>query len=95
MDFDGNCLNKSLVDTIDKPLLIKMFEHMLQQEEHCKFFLTSQRTGKIPFYLPSTGEQAVGTGMAPALTFEDFILPHYREQALYMWRGYTVDDIAD
>ena len=33
--------------------------------------------------------------MGPALKFEDFILPHYREQALYMWRGYTVDEIAD
>jgi TPP-dependent pyruvate/acetoin dehydrogenase alpha subunit len=50
-------------------------------------FLGLQRQGRVGFYGPATGHEAVNVGSALALQKEDWILPGLREQLLALARG--------
>jgi len=49
--------------------------------------LKAQRQGKITFYVPSTGEEAVAVGQAMALLPGDMLFPSYRNQGMHLARG--------
>ena len=51
--------------------------------------------GRFSFYMTSSGEEATAIGSAAALTLDDVIFSQYREQGVLMWRGFTVQDMAD
>jgi len=53
--------------------------------------LSLQRQGRIGFYVPSTGEEALQVGSAMALTKDDWIFPAYREPGCALWRGFPLD----
>lgn len=57
--------------------------------------ITLQRQGRLGFYLGSYGEEAATVGSAYALKPEDWIFPCYREQGAYLWRGITVQEMAN
>lgn len=57
--------------------------------------ITLQRQGRLGFYLGSYGEEAATVGSAYALRPEDWIFPCYREQGAYLWRGITVQELAN
>lgn len=45
--------------------------------------------------MTSSGEEATAVGSAAALSIDDVIFAQYREQGALMWRGFTVQDMAD
>lgn len=49
-----------------------------------------QRQGRIGFYVPSFGEEAVQIGSAYALAASDWLFPAYREQGAALLRGYPL-----
>lgn len=52
-----------------------------------------QRQGRISFYMPATGEEAVSIAQAMALRPGDMCFPSYRNQGLFMYRGVTLVDM--
>ncbi len=52
-----------------------------------------QRQGRIGFYVPSTGQEAIQIGTASALTLEDFLFPSYREPGVFLYRGAGLYDM--
>jgi len=49
-----------------------------------------QRQGRISFYVPSTGEEAVSVAQGMALRPGDMCFPSYRNQGLFLVRGMTL-----
>ena len=52
-----------------------------------------QRQGRISFYMPATGEEAVSIAQAMALRHGDMCFPSYRNQGLFMYRGVSLVDM--
>lgn len=52
-----------------------------------------QRQGRISFYVPSTGEEAIAIAQGMALRPGDMCFPSYRSQGLYMYRGVKLVDM--
>ncbi len=46
-----------------------------------------QRTGKLGTFASSLGQEAVGVGVASAMSADDVLLPSYRDSAALLWRG--------
>ena len=52
--------------------------------------LSLQRQGRIGFYVPSSGEEAVQVGSVAALEPADWVFPAYREPGVALWRGFPL-----
>lgn len=55
----------------------------------------SQRQGRISFYMTSWGEEATHIGSAMALADDDEVFAQYREQGVILWRGFSLQQVAD
>ncbi len=53
-----------------------------------------QRQGRLGFYLPSTGEEALQIGSAYCFEAEDWMFPHYRVPGVALWRGADLDQMV-
>ncbi len=53
-----------------------------------------QRQGRVHFFVPSTGEEALQIGTAFALRPEDWVFPAYREQGVALYRGYPMEALV-
>eukprot|EP01035_Chromulina_nebulosa_P017147 gene17147-22661_t len=45
--------------------------------------------------MQSSGEEATHIGTAAALSYSDMVLAQYREVGLLLWRGFSLQDVAD
>ncbi len=54
-----------------------------------------QRQGRVGFYGPATGQEAVSVGVALALAAEDWVFPGLREQLLLLVRGHPLTTYMD
>lgn len=73
----------------------RVYRFMIRLQEMDVVFYGSQRQGRISFYMTSTGEEACFIGSAAALDDKDTVLGQYRETGIIMWRGFSVQDVAD
>jgi len=55
----------------------------------------AQRQGKTSFYIPCTGEEAIGVAQAIALDDQDMAFPTYRLQGLLIARGWPLVDMMN
>ena len=55
----------------------------------------AQRQGKTSFYMKSTGEEATSVATAFALAEDDMVFPSYRQQGLFIARGYPLTDMIN
>jgi 2-oxoisovalerate dehydrogenase E1 component alpha subunit len=92
IDLEGNVIAKEY-DNVDTKLLTKIYEYMVRVEIIDDILLKSQRQGKISFYMTSFGENATVLGVSAALKDHDMIYGQYREQASFVWRGFTIDEM--
>ena len=53
-----------------------------------------QRQGRLGFYLPSWGEEALQIGSAYCFADEDWMFPHYRVPGVALWRGAELDQMV-
>eukprot|EP01017_Pseudomicrothorax_dubius_P020079 TRINITY_DN2203_c0_g1_i4.p1 TRINITY_DN2203_c0_g1~~TRINITY_DN2203_c0_g1_i4.p1 ORF type:complete len:423 (-),score=118.66 TRINITY_DN2203_c0_g1_i4:89-1357(-) len=79
---------------VPQDIAVKIYETMIRLEEMDTILLKTQRQGQISFYMTSHGEGACVLGTAAALKFEDLIYPQYREQGLFLWRGWGFKDFV-
>lgn len=95
IDLDGVPTDQAACATIDKQLLVRMWEMMVKVEETDSLLYMAQRQGKISFYMTCHGEEAAVIASVAALQPQDMIFPQYREQGALMWRGYTLKQMLD
>jgi len=67
--------------------LKKMFEDMLRMREFDARAIAMQRQGRMGTYAATTGQEATNIGSASALRTQDWAVPSFREQGVYLSRG--------
>lgn len=94
MDEDGNIINKKYEKSIDDNTLQKMFRTMVMMNEADVVYNQAQRQSRISFYMTQLGEEAAGVGSAAAIKDVDMIFPQYREAGAFLWRGFSIQQMA-
>jgi 2-oxoisovalerate dehydrogenase E1 component alpha subunit len=94
MDQCGEIIN-SEYENIPKPVALKILKTMIQIRECDERFLKAQREGNISFYMTCTGEEASTCASSAALSDEDYIYPQYREAGCLLYRGFTIQEMAN
>jgi 2-oxoisovalerate dehydrogenase E1 component alpha subunit len=84
------------LEVSDPPVLASeelrsMYEWMLRVRMFDVRMVSLQRQGRIAFFVPSSGEEALQIGTACALRPDDWVFPAYREQGVAFHRGYPMD----
>jgi 2-oxoisovalerate dehydrogenase E1 component alpha subunit len=80
---------------MDKRTAVKMYKTMVTLQTADTIFYEAQRQGRFSFYMTSSGEEATAVGSAAALSVDDVVFSQYREQGVLLWRGFTVQDMAN
>ena len=84
------CSLALLILQLSKETIEKMFGVMLQLSAMDNIMYDAQRQGRISFYMTAHGEEATLVGSAAALRTEDPVFAQYREAAVLLWRGFSV-----
>lgn len=84
---DDNTADPKKEPKIEKALLLKMYRNMALTRVFDERGMMLQRQGRIGFYVPSFGQEAIQTGTAAALQKEDWIFTTYREPGVFIYRG--------
>lgn len=71
----------------DPESLIPLYRAMVRSRALDARAVALHRTGRLGTYASSLGQEAVGVGVASAMSDEDVLVPSYREQAAQLWRG--------
>jgi 2-oxoisovalerate dehydrogenase E1 component alpha subunit len=95
MDEEGKIINNGGYEKmIPDEQLVRMFETMVTINEADKVYNSAQRQSRISFYMTQTGEEASNIGTAAALKPQDLMFPQYRESGAFLWRGYSLEQMA-
>lgn len=84
---DKNVADPKKEPKVDKEVLLTMYRNMVRTRLYDERGMMLQRQGRIGFYVPSTGQEAIQTGTAAALKKEDWVFPSYREPGIFLYRG--------
>lgn len=76
-------------------LSLAMYRMMVRVQELDGIFFQAQRQGCISFYMTSAGEEGLQVGSSAALTLDDTIFAQYREVGVLLFRGFTLQQVAD
>jgi pyruvate dehydrogenase E1 component subunit alpha len=94
LDDDGKPLPGARLPSIPDATLTRMFDVMLLTRMVDDRMMRLQRQGRLGFYMKSLGEEASHIAAA-ALRPTDWVFPSYREQGVWLWRGYTLQQYVD
>jgi len=94
-DENGKIVNKNAyveeyIKSAGPDKLKKIFATMVKVNEADRVFIQAQRQARISFYMSGKGEEASVVGSAANVQFRDVIYPQYREQACFVYRGFTL-----
>jgi pyruvate dehydrogenase E1 component alpha subunit len=91
LDQEGQ-VDDSLDPQLSEETLVKLYRTMLLARRFDERMLILQRQGKIGTFAPIKGQEAQ-TGVAAALTPEDWIVPSFRETPVEIWRGKPMERV--
>jgi len=94
IDEDGNVVTPGHADKIPEDELLKIYDSMVTINEADQVYNAAQRQSRISFYMTQLGEEASGVGTAAALKDHDLIFPQYREAGCFLWRGFSIEQMA-
>ncbi|GAA4723274.1 3-methyl-2-oxobutanoate dehydrogenase (2-methylpropanoyl-transferring) subunit alpha [Sphingomonas lutea] len=80
---------------LDADTLRKILSDMVTVRTFDDRMYRSQRQGKTSFYMKCTGEEAIATATAAAMSRDDMHFPTYRQQGLLVSRGYPLVDMMN
>jgi len=80
---------------LDAATLIRMLRLMALTRAFDARMVRAQRQGKTSFYMKSTGEEATSVATALALAPDDMVFPSYRQQGMFIARGYPLEDMVN
>ncbi|MFM8314989.1 MAG: thiamine pyrophosphate-dependent enzyme, partial [Deltaproteobacteria bacterium] len=86
MKEDGT-VDSKVEPKIDKEVVLRMYHNMVLTRAFDERGMMLQRQGRIGFYVPSFGQEAIQTGTAAALLEKDWVFPSYREPGIFLYRG--------
>lgn len=86
MEEDGRVI-RAKAPKLDKNLALKMYRSMSFVRLFDERGMMLQRQGRIGFYVPSFGQEAIQIGTAAALEAKDWVFPSYREPGIFLYRG--------
>jgi len=93
MGQSGSIVKPEQIPDIPDDYLVSMYKTMFLLSQMDKILLQSQRQGRISFYMTSSGEESAIIGTAAALDNGDTIFTQYREVGVFLWRGFTLNQI--
>ena len=94
MDENGKVISDKY-NNLTKELSNKILINMIKINQCDYRFNLAQREGKISFYMTWTGEEASTVASTAALSPNDLIYPQYREAAVLLYRGFTIQEMAN
>src|SRR5262245_45002250 len=77
----------------DSSRLVSLYRAMVLARTFDAKAIALQRTGKLGTYASFLGQEALAVGVGAAMQPEDVLLPSYRESALMMMRGVTLQEL--
>ena len=80
---------------LDPATLIRMLRLMALTRAFDARMVRAQRQGKTSFYMKSTGEEASAIATAMALADDDMVFPSYRQQGIFLARGYPMVEMVN
>ena len=92
LDKDGN-VDKMLDPKIPDDKLVEMYKLMCLTRKLDEKAISLQRQGRMGTYPPGVGEEACCVGAALLMKKEDWLVPHYRENLLYIAHGMPIKNI--
>lgn len=84
---DDNQADPELEPSISEEQLLQMYQNMVLSRTLDERGMMLQRQGRIGFYVPALGQEAIPTGTVAALTNKDWLFPSYREPGVFLYRG--------
>ncbi|MDY6761949.1 MAG: pyruvate dehydrogenase (acetyl-transferring) E1 component subunit alpha [Candidatus Nanohaloarchaea archaeon] len=83
LDSDGNVVDGDAVPDLSDDELMDLYRYMVIGRTADKKFLKLQRQGRLGTYAPITGQEAAQVGSAYALEQRDWMVPAFRESAVW------------
>jgi pyruvate dehydrogenase E1 component alpha subunit len=84
---EQNRANSKVEPKVSKEQLLSMYRNMQLTRFFDERGMLLQRQGRIGFYVPSFGQEAIQIGTAAALRDSDWVFPSYREPGVFISRG--------
>ena len=94
LDEEGNVVTPGYDNQLDDEFILKMYDNMVMINEADTVYNAAQRQARISFYMTQLGEEASGIGTAAALNDTDLIFPQYREAGVFLWRGFSIQQMG-
>ncbi|MBS3106758.1 pyruvate dehydrogenase (acetyl-transferring) E1 component subunit alpha [Candidatus Woesearchaeota archaeon] len=92
LDAEGN-LAQGFDGVLKNDDVLKLYQVMTLSRMTDKKALAMQRQGRLITYIPQSGQEAAAAASVYALTFEDWIVPAFREMAGWLLRGAKLKDV--
>lgn len=93
MDNDGKIVNKKEQPQLTDDQVVQAYKTMLfsrtQEEKMTQF----QRQGRMLTFLAAMGQEATQVGSAMALDKKDWLVPAFRSNAAWIYRGYPLEKL--
>jgi len=77
----------------DRAAMVAMYRWMVLTRSFDEKAIALQRTGRLGTYASTSGQEAVGVGVACAMIPEDVLLPSFREHGAQLVRGVTPTEL--
>jgi 2-oxoisovalerate dehydrogenase E1 component alpha subunit len=94
MDNEGNIVTPGYDTQMKDEEMLKIYDSMVTMNEADNVYNAAQRQSRISFYMTQLGEEASGIGSAAALKDHDLLFPQYREAGAFLWRGFSIQQMA-
>ena len=92
---EDDCAHGPWNPGLEPETLVRMLRVMALTRAFDARMVRAQRQGKTSFYMKSTGEEATSVATAFALAEDDMVFPSYRQQGLFIARGYPLTDMIN
>jgi pyruvate dehydrogenase E1 component alpha subunit len=90
---EANRPNQKVEPKLSKEVSLRMYRQMQMTRFYDERGMLLQRQGRIGFYVPSFGQEAIQIGTVAALKQNDWIFPSYREPGVFISRGASLFDM--
>ncbi|MGP6294280.1 thiamine pyrophosphate-dependent dehydrogenase E1 component subunit alpha [Caldiplasma sukawensis] len=79
----------------EKEEIVRAYNAMVISRTFDKRIMMAQRQGKVGFYTPTMGQEAIQIGLSMCLTDDDIFFQYYRDVPLMIHRGVPVEKLMD
>ena len=89
IDAEGRAV-AALPNSVGTQVLTRLYREMVMARRFDAKMISLQRTGRIPTYPPTLGQEAFHIGLAHAMAEDDALFPTYRDMPSQLARGITL-----